>query len=401
MSTSPPDFAAVVAEVSACIASLRQALNGALRCVLPELNGGRACGRALGLKRDLGWKVYAIASSTDAPTVLRLLPRRTGWKLVLKGLRDAKCPPDRLSALTAAIDAVVARLDAADVDRALLRAVAAGGLDSARESLAMVRGRAAARRANEEIYGVRAASVIGTYVVGAPDARQRVDLFGTAHFEGLRRLRPGRAVPVHVSLQAWQPDWKGVRAGRGVGGGSAVPSLVDDLSDVEVGRGLLRAVGMSDGTVIEYLGDGSESPRGHRAVFADYLRHGGFVGQSDDRAEVNLFIDLPVAYALFEVWMHRSICRLSEPAAALIGSFGRVPALGEEIDLMRLPLETTAEPIASQALPRAFSSGRRVHHEMLRRATTMLKRPAAEFDGFRVVVSDPPIGSRIVLKWRM
>lgn len=401
MSESTPEFAAVVTEVSACIADLRHALHGALRSVLPELSGGRACGRALGLKRDLGWKIYAIATSTDTPTVLRLLPRRTGWALVLKGLRDAKCPPGRVAALAAAIDRISERLDAAHIDRALLRAVAAGGLDSARESLAMVRGRAAARKANEEIYGVRAEAILGTYLIGPPDRKHRVDLVGSAHIEGLRRLRPGPAVPIHYSMQAREARWKGIRAGRGAGGSRRVPSLVADLSDPAIEAGLVRAVDRPPGSVIEYLGDGSEPPRGHRAVFADFMRHGGTVGPTDDRADLSLVIDLPISRALLEVWLHRSIRRASDPVAALLGSFGRLPAVGGENQLMRLPLEATAHAIPTPSPPRAFSGAGRVHLEMVRRGAARLGRPLDEFEGFRVVVGDPPIGSRVVLAWSM
>ena len=73
MPRQPTGFADVVAEV----ATLREALRDALEGVLPESSGGRACGRALGLKHNLGWKVYTVATSTDTPTVLRLLPRGT------------------------------------------------------------------------------------------------------------------------------------------------------------------------------------------------------------------------------------------------------------------------------------------------------------------------------------
>ncbi len=401
MPQKPTDFAATVAEVSGLVATLRESLRESLRSVLPELSGGRACGRALGLKRDLGWKVYTIATSTDTPTVLRLLPRRTGWNLVLKGLREAKCPETRIRALEAAIDSIAERLDAARIDRALLRAVAAGGLDTARESLAMVRGRAAARKANEEIYGVRAEALLGTYLIGPPDAKHRVGSFGVTQFEGLCRLRPGPAVPVHCSLQAWHVGWKGIRAGRGAGGGRGVPSLVADLSDPAIEAGLVRAVDRPPGTVVEYLGDGSEPPRGYRAVFADFLPHGGTAGPADDRGDLSLVIDLPIAHAMLEVWLHRSVRRTSEPAAALFGPFVRVPTVGEATDLMRLPLEATAEAIAKPSLPRAFTAGKPAHHEMLRRGAATLGRPLDEFDGFRIVVRDPPIGSRITLAWRM
>jgi hypothetical protein len=52
-------------------------------------------------------------------------------------------------------------------------------------------------------------------------------------------------------------------------------------------------------------------------------------------------------------------------------------------------------------LPRPFASVRRAHLESLRRGAARLGRPLGEFEGFRVVVRDPPVGSRVTLAWRM
>ena len=399
MRSHPPNFAATVAEVSALIATLRGALRDALDCVLPELSGARACGRALGLKHNLGWKVYTVATSTDTPTVLRLLPRRTGWTLVLKGLRDANCPEARLRPLAAAIEAVAERLDEAHLDRALLRAVAAGGLDTARESLATVRARKAAREANERIYGIHADAILGTYLIGPPDPHHHVGVFGVVHYEGLRRLRPGPAVPVHHSMQMWHPAWNGSRPGRGTGPAPTVPSLVADLSDAELGSGLLRAVERTTGSIVEYLGDGHEPPRGFRAVFADFSPQGGTVGQADDRVDLELGVHFPMGQALVEIWIHRSIRRHADPEASLFGS-SRLE-LGEDLDLLRLPLEAAVESIASPALPNAPAGARRTHRTMVDRGASRLGRPLAEFEGFRILVPDPPTSSRVMLKWLM
>lgn len=125
------------------------------------------------------------------------------------------------------------------------------------------------------------------------------------------------------------------------------------------------------------------------------------MGPIDTRAEINLVVELPIAHALCEVWLHRSIRRAADTAAALLDSFGRTPALGDDIDLVRLPLEATVEEITKPSLPQPFASGRHAHLETLRRGAARLGRPLDEFEGFRVVVRDPPVGSRVTLAWRM
>ena len=91
---------------------LHRALRDALEQVLPALDGARACGRALGLKRHLGWQIYAIARTSDHATVIRSLPKARGWKLVLESLRKQGCPEKSLRALREAIQKLDGHLGA-------------------------------------------------------------------------------------------------------------------------------------------------------------------------------------------------------------------------------------------------------------------------------------------------
>ena len=68
---------------SAALAAGAMALHDALRRILdslfPALDGARACGRALGLRRNLGWQLFTIAHTTDYAGIVRALPQRHGW----------------------------------------------------------------------------------------------------------------------------------------------------------------------------------------------------------------------------------------------------------------------------------------------------------------------------------
>lgn len=83
---SHPSFETTNASVTKAALELHHALRDALERALPSLDGARACGRALGLKRHLGWQIYAIGRTTDHATVIRSLPKARGWKLVLESL---------------------------------------------------------------------------------------------------------------------------------------------------------------------------------------------------------------------------------------------------------------------------------------------------------------------------
>jgi len=401
-----PEFDAVVADLTARVDRLRLALRACLDSVLPDLGGARACGRALGLKRDLGWKVYALATSTDLPAALKVLPRQSGWELILDRLARSRCPAAALVELRAIVAEVERSLGGGTrgvrgvrrIDRPLLRAMAAGGLDTARESAAMAKARRAVRQGNEEIYGIRAEAMIGTFVIGLPDAKRRIDLVGSLHYEGLRRLRPGPPFPLHRSMLGWHPDWKEPRSGKPL---AHVGSLVADLSRLGDAAHAVR-VQTEDDFEITYLHGGTTRDRtGLRALFIDHLRKAGTVGEADDRAELDLNVSAPTVRAVFEVWIPVGIARITEPTAALVGSFTRTYRPGETTDILRLPLEAEAKPIDDPALSGPLRGASAAHEAIVERSLKLLGGRRADYRGYRVVVPDPPIGSLVKLLWRM
>jgi len=397
----PPEFSAAVAELTVLVEGLRLALREALDEVLPDLGGARACGRALGLKRGLGWQVYSLATASDLQTALKVLPQRRGWKQVLARLAELRCPADPLATLRAAVDAVCAGLDASRIGRPLLRAVAAGGLDTARETEVMVRARRQMREGAEEVYGIRTDAKIGTFVIGRPDRKGLVDLAGILHYEGLRRLRPGPPFPLHHSPLVWNPRWRKLKRGRPFGVPGEEGSLVPDLSSVDSSRRQI-AVRIDDGRPHSYLFDESVSTAGGiRAVFADLLRKAGNVGHADDRVHLDVLVSMPTVRVALEVWIHASIVRITEPAAALVGSFGRGFQLEEATDPLRLPLEAEATPIAAPTLSGPLRAASPAHEAIVDRAMALFDGDRGDFVGYRVVVPDPPIGSRVTLTWRM
>jgi len=99
ITTKPPTFDATNARITAAALELHRVLRDALERVIPSMDGARACGRALGLRRHLGWQVYAIARTSDHATVMRAMPKDRGWKLVLQALEGGGCQTKQLNAL--------------------------------------------------------------------------------------------------------------------------------------------------------------------------------------------------------------------------------------------------------------------------------------------------------------
>lgn len=401
MRSPAPDFPAVVEELSQLVSDLRAALQVALRGLVPDNSGARACGRALGISRGLGWSVYTVLTVSDPPTVLRAMPRGKGWGQLVVRLQKLGRSAAELAALKRASERLLARLESSVPDRRVVRAAASGGLDTPQESTAMARARRSMRASAEQVLGLRSHLQIGAFVVSAPSRARQVDIVGTLEFEGLKRIRPGYPFPIFQRVRAWHPTSKGLKSSNPLQTSDALPGLVTDLSTKGIaGREVRLGDGDEDRTFYFHGEETADGP-GIRAAFAEHLPRAGTVGGEDDRAELDLAIHQPTAFAVMEVWLHRAIVRRSEPAAVLTGMYGEMWSQPKVSNRVRIPLEVEAKPIESAALPARLRADRGMHEILIGRAAKALRTSISDLVGYRVVVPDPPIGSRVMLKWKM
>jgi hypothetical protein len=376
-------------------------LRACLEATLPALDGARACGRALGLKRQLGWRAYTVATSSDLPSVLEALPRRAGWGLILASLSKARCPAPLLNGLSEAVEAVLVPLESGRISRSMLRALAGGRLDSPEESVALLRARRATREGAEQMHGVRCKAQLGAYVIGAPDRDGWIDIVTLMEYADLRRIRPGPPIAVKAMNRMWHPDWKESRTSTPLGTDARLAGLVTELSTPEVWERHLRVRERSGRSIILFEAGGKVSSEPVRLVFAERIDRGGTVGRAEDLVDLLLGVHVPSELCVFDAWLHRSIKRLSDPMAALQGSLNPMGSFADLIDVAPLPCEAQAAEIVDPSLPRGLRSMSRTHARALEQAFSTLGGAPGDFVGFRVIVPDPPIGSRVHLRWRM
>jgi hypothetical protein len=401
MARKAEDFATIQEELKVAADRLRVELRACLEAALPTLDGARAFGRALGLKRQLGWRAWTVATSTDLPTVLEALPRRQGWKLVLASLRKTRCSEPGLQSLSQAIESMLLPLESGRINRAVLRSLASGRLDGPAQTLALLRARRAIREGAEQVYGVRCKAQMGTYVIGPAQAEGWVDIVTLMEYSGLQRQRPGPMVAVKAVNRMWHPSWKESRTSTPLGADSSHGGLVTELSSPDAReRHLLLKTG--DGkTVFHFEAGGTEALDPVNLVFGEYLERGGTVGTADELADLLLGVHVPSEFCVFEAWTHRSIRRLTDPVASLQGSLDPMGTFADMIGVSPLPLEAQAREIDGEALPRGLRAAGKIHAEALERAAKVLGGSMKDFVGFRVVVPDAPVGSRVHLQWRM
>jgi hypothetical protein len=396
-----PGYSATHADLSAAVERLGVELRECLEAVLPSLDGARACGRALGLKRQLGWRIYTVATSSDLPSVLAALPRRAGWALAMQGLRKAGCPDRKHRRLEQSVADVLRLIEPGRMSRAMLRSLAAGRLDGPKRTAELLRARRAMRLAAEDLYGAGCALQVAMFVLGRADDEGWIDMVSALAYDGLRRPRPGPPVAIKWVTRASPGGAAPKRPSRPLGASGREGWLVADLSTPGVWNDRLRVEDAAVGPIIWLASGGEPEAVPLRTVFAEFLPRAGTVGWPDDRVVLQVMPMIPTELCILDVWIHRSVRRITEPSASLRDSMHLATPGGDAVDTVSLPLEAQAAPVTGPGLPPEFASLDGVHAELLSRAAKQLGAAPTDFVGFRVVVPDPPTGTTVSLRWRM
>ncbi len=419
MNDSPsthPSFTDLASSLDAPCAAFSEAIRRIAAVLMPEDSGPRSWGRRLGIDKDLAWKAYRIAQSTDAAGVLSVLPGAKGLELLAKAIEKTDCPAALLERFGRERDALKAQLAKAGLDRETLCAIAAGGLDGPAERSIRQRTRAAARRAAALMWGVEAEAGLPTFLVAPSRKPGLVDLAFVNLVEGFRRLRPGQpwcvCAPI-FSFETEPGDFEANRhdesaphapeSGRHLVAEDPLEPIVSELTDPVARReihrhpsGLTRA--------LYYHGEGVPPSHRMRLAWGEVASAVGSMDalKPDDLAAVHVAMHLPVSVTYFGVLFHQEVRRGSDPNAALfatLDSTGRRRAFEEPL---RLPIDAEVLPMAFGETPRRMSAARSAYGDLLRLAAKALGHSAKDFNaGFRISVKNPPQLSTLSLRWRL
>ena len=394
--TKSPNFEIASAQITDTALALHRALRDTLERVLPAMDGARACGRGLGLRRNLGWQVYTIAHTADHASVIRALPKLRGWELVLKSLETRGCPAKPLQTLRTAIRNMEAQLVPGATSQPLLRAVAAGALDTPAQRAAMLRARANATRANEFLHGIGLTSYLSSFVIGPAGTGGAVGMAAATSIHGIHRIRPSAAWPIYYTLEAHEKgSQRGVTTMKH--GTKGIPALVRDLSSPDAITGCLRMHRDGETQMVELLDRGTANADPLDLAFLEHLEHVGTLQEARAHWRLMFLMTTPTERTVTEVWFHRSVKLANDPSAMLMSSPNLNRRVLAEHGLERLPLEAIAVPIEGPTLPASARRHSAVHAELLQRAAKRLGAPLSEFTGFQLVVPNPPWMSMVAM----
>ena len=401
-------YDSLLQEVDRLATAVRTTLRRCFETTLLPGTGARGCGRALGLRRNLAWKAFAIANSADLPSLLRALPGESGWVLVFEAIeRTGRCDPSDLADLRDAVQALSDRISAERLDPAALRAIGSGSLESVSERRAMLRSRRSAFTASKQIYGVHAKARIGAFLVApsAGDGDPTVDLAAVTIIEGLDRTRPGPSFPFYHRIRTHQAGVSGTRLGGDLMPGELAP-LVPTLTSEGAIPEEIRLGGRANEREQDHFEFVQRSPRrvgSLRAAFAECSRRvaSPFVSGDDTHAELRMPTPMPVETVVFDVLIHRDVPRGSEPAASMYGHAADPSRVTRWHENHRLPLESELGEIGSLRLPQALIDVREAYAALLELGAGTIGRPLSEFQAYRVVVPWPPMHASLLVTWRL
>lgn len=383
---------------------VQQALRAALEGIASDQAGARACGRALGLTRSLGWSFWNLAFAPDVPAALRAMPGDKGWKLLMDGLVRRGSPPSRITSLQVASKALRDELRSRKLHPTLLRSIASGALDTQAEARRMRAARRKSREAAETLYGVRAAAMCSAIVVSRPDAEGVVDTVGIAMFEGLERLRPGPEWPIFEGqLNYGNPSFASARIANSRAGWA-----IDHLcSPGSVGTAL-KPSGSSD-HLVAFADTGMAKAAGIRAAFAQRALRCGSIrprpGPDPGTPHLSMVVTVPTKVAAFDVLIHGDVPMRVDPVGALYGPPDPWPSpaaehgLPSRLEAKRLPLDAVVERPREGSAPGGINAIRPAWSELLALASGALGCPLDGFRHFRLTVKDPPMHGQVVVRW--
>ena len=391
-----PEFARLAAELSEALAHVRHALREILDRLLPDDSGVRAFARSLDLELTSAWRCWNLAHVADASKALKALPGDRAWNTILARFEARGVEKPLLDELRRAIQEVSTLLADRRLSRSILRAIAAGQLDSSREVEAMLAARREGVRSNTRLYGLHGKTRLAAVMLAPGTAPGRLSLACGGCFDRLVRTRPGMPWPIHRQSVVTEASGATLHRHRSLGDVPELPMVISRLSSkCLVGSAIRRGRRHSWETID--LCDLSAAQRdGVRLVHAEARPDAGSIAPG----EVMRFLHqepatLPLDLLVLDLFIHRSIDRHTEPTASLYGTPIPAEHLASWEESVRLPLEAEPERLDSPRLPRRLAAADAPYRAGLRIMAESLGAKLDAFDLFRLTVPAPPLFSVI------
>lgn len=399
----PPDTA-FEPECRAAIDGLRAALIELYASVNADPTGPQDVARRFGVNKTLAWNVSKVMTGTDAIASIPNLPGALAFQTLVTAIERGGGDPVAVDRVRNAVQSLDRTVERHVGDRGTLELIVDGLGPSRADHLEL--SRKLAFRGNSGLLGVQAKTrLMSVFLAPNHDDPERIDMAIVRGYIGLRRLRSNARWPIfqtrgwgHERTMASAEGWRSLEAPDEDDG--RLPLLADFSSvgaaDLEVQRtpaGLdyLLAPGPigNVGAVDCFLGDCS------RAAAPAYRT------ALDTTGEFGATISAPTERLIFDIIAHERLDFALRPdALAFAGIFMDASEDSEGANRLPLPVPQTVAMlpgrppvVATPTVPRYPELVQFVHQHMGWRS--------ADFLGCRYELAHPPLGSTVLLRFRL
>lgn len=392
----PTSFAAKHEGISTASLRLQAAFRRGILAVLPHEPSGRSLARGLGLDKTLGWRIQRVASAPDAATVLSALPGERGIKLFIAALAAHGADSGIVAEVRREAAALAAATERAGVSHREMRAIAAGGLDSAAERRVMARHLKEHHELSVAIRGEVDTLRVGTWLMVPSRRDPSMATLVNLHFvAGLRTVRPLGSRPVFRAARSWRGSSEPQTAGRPRGKCPTIPWLVTAASTPNLGPELLQVQESPHGPIV--FADPELHPaRSLTLGFAETLEEVGPLCRtpSDTTGEVAVSLFTPTRQGMVDVLFHESLPPI-EPTASLYFAV----ETRQLRELCRFPGEIEGRFVRSMHLPASCGADGELYERLLAHGARLAGHRLDEFRCFRVQLMHPPAYTRLTVRW--
>lgn len=388
------------AECSEAVGRLRAALIGLYDQVGADPSSPQEVARAFRINKTLTWNIAKLMQADDGLSAVPHVPGNSSIERFLKATEGRGADKKAVNAVREATRQFERVIQEHVGDRATLDLVIDGlptldgsGLEQSRKR---------AYLGNSGIYGVQTkTSLMSCMLAPSRDDPTQLDMVMLRGVVGVRRLRPAVRLPLFRTRQ-WSDAGQAIQSEpwEPIEDGATTPFLS------RYNRGEMpeiRAVPVNSGT--DYVIQ--PGPIGNRGAFdcyfGDMLRRGAsrYRTQSDDTGEFGVSISSPTETVVFDLIAHREVSYALRTQCLVYanldthrdndGRFDDTSALPIYPRTLALPGSPPA--VATKLVPRY----REIHDSVFER----LGWDPHAFQGIRLEMKYPPLGSTIIQRFRL
>lgn len=401
MSIATQDFEP---DCRAALDNLRAALIELYASVGADPTNPQDVARRFGVNKTLTWNIAKVVSGTDPLPTLQNVPGASALQILLTAVGKegaSSAAMDRVRTAARALDATVERHFG---DRATLDLIIDGIRPKRGDHLEL--SRKLAFRGNSGLWGVQAkVRLMTAFLSPNPSKPDRIDMAIVRGYIGLRRLRADVRWPI-FQLRGW--------GGEGDLMTSDHWSPLEDAESGSKALPLLRSFSTVAPSDVEEL----QSPKGLNYVLtpgpigntgavdcyvADCARAAAhrYQTQEDTTGEFGATISAPTERLIFDLIVHESLEFALRPEVRAFG--GIFMDRSEETDPddivpVPVPQEVTSLPgkppvVATPLVPR--------YSELVAYVQQRMGWNASEFRGCRLEMSYPPMGSTVLMRFKL